>query len=191
MTSIAFDIFDRMIKQVELVEHAADAAEVGGSNEQAAALRRAGFLLAVASIDAYFREQAASLLTAQVGAGHAASVASYLRVQKRKLVAPHVETRVRIALSLMTLVSPKKIDAMITAAGRDPEDCWDAVGLSAVQLPDRIHKTLDLVYLRRNQIAHEGDWESSSVDFRPIAAHDLTACKALARWIAAGMDSVL
>src|SRR5260370_42243101 len=79
MSSLALDIFNRLISQVDEIEAAAARAETDGFAGTAPVLRRSGFVLAGASIDTYFHEQATRLLTAAAlrSAAEATVVANY------------------------------------------------------------------------------------------------------------------
>jgi hypothetical protein len=110
MSSLALDIFNRLISQVDEVEAAAARAETDGFAATAPILRRSGLVLAVASIDTYFHEQATRLLTAAAlrSAAEASVVANYAQnVSASDVSGAAGESHIRMRLSYKTLVSPK------------------------------------------------------------------------------------
>src|ERR1022692_3880295 len=113
MSSLALDIFNRLISQVDEVEAAAARAEADGFAATAPILRRSGFVLAVASIDTYFHEQPARLLAAAAlrSPAEASTVANYAQsVSAADVSGPTGESHIRLRLSYKTLVSPRSID---------------------------------------------------------------------------------
>lgn len=193
MSSFALEVFRRLLEQVELVEAAAVRAEQEGF-DSAPVLRRSGYVLAVAGIDTYFHEQAARLLTAEaaVGAISAGRVANYLQSVKASDVAGRFGASfVRLRLSYKTLVGPRAVDAMLLACGRDPEAVWRDVAFRSRTRPDRLKLQLQLFYDRRNEIAHEGDWDSVQLDFRVMEQVHLADCVRFITSVAEDMDVVL
>jgi len=194
MSSLALDIFNRLISQVDEVEAAAARAETGGFAATAPILRRSGFVLAVASIDTYFHEQAAQLLAAAArrSAAEAAVVANYAQnVSATDVSGAAGESHIRMRLSYKTLVSPRSIDAAMTAAGIDMSIVWRDTAFALGTRPDRLRLQLDLFYDRRNQIAHEGDWDLVQLDFRNMEKAHLDDCTRYASMLTGAMDPLL
>lgn len=194
MSSLALDIFNRLIAQVDEVEAAAARAETGGFATTAPILRRSGFVLAVASIDTYFHEQAARLLTAAAlrSTAEAAIVSNYAQsVSATDVSGPAGESYIRMRLSYKTLVSPRSIDAAMTAAGIDMSRIWLDTAFALGTRPDRLQLQLDLLYDRRNQIAHEGDWDLVQLDFRNMEKAHLADCTRYASTLTRSMDPLL
>lgn len=194
MSSFALDIFRQLISQVDEIEAAAARAEVDGFAITAPILRRSGYVLAVASIDTYFHEQAARLLTAAAlkSAAQAAVVANYLRnVSAAAVSGASGESYVRMQLSYKTLVSPRSIDAAMTAAGVDMSDVWRDTAFALHTRPERLKLQLELFYDRRNQIAHEGDWDSVQLDFRSMEKAHLADCTRYVGTVASAIDPLL
>jgi hypothetical protein len=194
MSSLALDIFNRLIQQVAAVEDAAARAEVDGYPATAPILRRSGYVLAVASIDVYFHEQAARLLTtaAQRSTAEAANVANYAQsVSAVDVSGAAGESHIRMRLSYKTLVSPKGIDSALSAAGIDPSIVWRDTSFAMNTRPDRLRLQLDLLYDRRNQIAHEGDWDLVQLDFRSMEKAHLADCTRYASELIHSMDPLL
>jgi hypothetical protein len=194
MSSLALDIFNRLISQVDEVEAAAARAETGGFAATAPILRRSGFVLAVASIDTYFHEQAAKLLAAAArrSAAEAVIVANYAQnVSATDVSGAAGESHIRMRLSYKTLVSPRSIDAAMTAAGIDMSIVWRDTAFALGTRPDRLRLQLDLFYDRRNQIAHEGDWDLVQLDFRNMERAHLTDCTRYASTLTRSMDPLL
>jgi hypothetical protein len=194
MSSLALDIFNRLISQVDEIEAAAARAATDGFAATAPVLRRSGFVLAVASIDTYFHEQATRLLTAAAlrSAAEATVVANYAQnVSGSDVSGTAGESHIRMRLSYKTLVSPKSIDAAMTAAGIDPSIVWRDTAFALGTRPDRLRLQLDLLYDRRNQIAHEGDWDLVQLDFRNMEKAHLDDCTRYASTLTGAMDPLL
>jgi enamine deaminase RidA (YjgF/YER057c/UK114 family) len=194
MSSLALDIFNRLISQVDEVEAAAARAEADGFAATAPILRRSGFVLAVASIDTYFHEQATRLLTAAAlrSATEARTVANYAQsVSANDVSGPSGESHIRMRLSYKTLVSPRNVDAAMTAAGIDMSAVWRDTAFALGTRPDRLRLQLELFYDRRNQIAHEGDWDLIQLDFRKMERAHLEDCTRYASGLSRSIDSLL
>lgn len=179
MSSLAFDIFHRLLSQTHELEAAAVRAENDGFGASAPILRRSGFLLAVAAFDSYFHERGIQLLAeyAKAGSTEAARVSNYVRnVSSAEVSSNEGESHVRLHLSFKTLVSPRALDQLLEAVGRDAESIWLSVAFDLNTRPDRIRRLLDLLYDRRNQIAHEADWDVGRLDFRPMEQAHLADC---------------
>lgn len=191
--SLALDTFRRLIQQVEEIEAVAVAIE-STRPDAAPVLRRSAYVLAVAAIDTYFHEQAARLLwdAARAGSAHAARVANYLQsVSASDVSGPFGEGYIRMRLSYRTLVAPKGVDAVMTAWGADPDALWRSYCFASGTRPDRERRKLELFYDRRNQIAHEGDWDFVQLDFRPMAQAHLADCVSAATGLAEGFDLLI
>jgi hypothetical protein len=194
MSSLALDIFNRLISQVDEIEAAAARAETDGFAATAPILRRSGFVLAVASIDTYFHEQATHLLTAAAlrSAAEANTVANYTQnVSAGDVSGAAGESHIRMRLSYKTLVSPRSIDAAMMAAGIDMSTVWRDTAFALGTRPDRLRLQLDLFYDRRNQIAHEGDWDLVQLDFRNMEKAHLDDCTQYASRLTRAMDPLL
>lgn len=194
MSSRALSIFNRLISQVDEVEAAAARAEVGGFAATAPILRRSGFVLAVASIDTYFHEQAARLLTAAAlrSPAEASTVANYAQsVSAVDVSGPAGESHIRLRLSYKTLVAPRSIDTAMTAAGINMAIVWRDTAFALGTRPDRLQLQLELFYDRRNQIAHEGDWDSVQFGFRNMEKVHLADCIQYASAVTRAMDPLL
>lgn len=194
MASFAHDVFRRLLSQVDEVEASAVRAEGQGFSSVAPILRRAGYVLAVAALDTFFHEHAVVVLVAsgRVDLSDAARVANYLRNVSAALVnGPSAESHVRLQLSYKTLVGPKTITAMMDAAGLDSGSVWHDVSFAMGSRPDRVQMQLQLLYDRRNQIAHEGDWDFVQLDFRVMEQVHLADCARFLVSLAEAMDAAL
>jgi len=194
MSSLALDIFNRLISQVDEIEAAAARAETDGFAATPPILRRSGFVLAVASIDTYFHEQATRLLTAAAlrSAAEANAVANYAQnVSAGDVSGAAGASHIRMRLSYKTLVSPRSIDAAMTAAGIEMSTVWRDTAFALGTRPDRLRLQLDLFYDRRNQIAHEGDWDLVQLDFRNMEKAHLDDCTQYASRLTHAMDPLL
>lgn len=194
MASFALDVFRRLLSQVDEVEASAVRAEGEGLSSVAPILRRAGYVLAVAALDTFFHEHAVVVLVASghVELSDAARVASYLKnVSAATVNGPSAESHVRLQLSYKTLVGPKAITAMMDAAGLDSGTVWHDVSFAMGSRPDRVQMQLQILYDRRNQIAHEGDWDFVQLDFRVMEQVHLADCVRFLVSLAEAMDAAL
>ncbi|WP_156155628.1 hypothetical protein [Frigoribacterium sp. MEB024] len=194
MSAEALGVFERLMAQVEQVEEAALRAERDGYLESAPILRRSAFVLAVASVDTYFHERVVAMLSSRIrrGPDEVTAIVSYLRRgTDQELSGSDGLGHIRLALSYKTLVSPDMIDKALLAGGVDPQAIWLSAALKIGSRPDRIRLQLQLYYDRRNQIAHEGDWDAIQLEFRAMQQAHLEDCtKQLAMIIRAVEDAL-
>lgn len=191
MSSLALDIFERLIAQVDQIELAACRAEADGHGADAPIIRRSGYVLAVASIDTFFHEHAARVLRAAAlrSAFEAAAVANYCRnVSATDVAGPSGESFIRMQLSYKTLVTPRSVDAVLSAAKISSDELWRRTAFELGTRPDRLKIQLNLFYDRRNQIAHEGDWDLIQLEFRAMERAHLHDCTTYLRSLARAMD---
>ena len=194
MASLALDVFRRLLAQVDEIEAVAGRAESEGYALAAPVLRRSAYVLAVAAIDTYFHELAVRLLApaGKANLTDAARVADYLqRVSAATVNGPSSESHVRLQLSYKTLVGPKSVTSMLTAAGRKGDVVWHDVSYAMGSRPDRVQMQLQLFYDRRNQIAHEGDWDFIQLDFRKMEQAHLADVVRFAVSLTQAMDAVI
>lgn len=168
--------------------------EGNSGDTSAPILRRSGYVLAVAALDSYFHERGIELLTAHAKTGtlQATEVSNYIKNTSAVDVAgQHGESHIRLRLSFKTLASPSAIDGLLAALGRDAQAIWLSVAFALNNRPDRIRRLLDLIYDRRNQIAHEADWDVARLDFRPMERANLSDCVDHIRTVVEAFDSAL
>lgn len=179
MTANPIDVFRKLIAQVEEIRAAALREEAAGFSASGPILRRSGFVLAVAALDTYFHEVGIRLLRKQAlsGPSEAQTVARYLgRVEVDSVCGPNGDGYIRLGLSYKTLVAPDSIEKLLAAGGIDSATVWLESALQLGSRPDRLKKTLEIVFDRRNQIAHEGDWDVYQLAFRPMEEAHLKDC---------------
>jgi hypothetical protein len=148
----------------------------------------------VAAFDTYIHDQSVRLLHAQAAKGsqEAAAVAKYLgRLKSSDVTGQQAQGLIRYRLSYRTLVAPSKVDEVLQAAGVDADDIWLKAAMAIGSRPDRMQMQLQLQYDRRNQIAHEGDWDTVAVDFRYIDDAHVTDCSKCIRDIVTQFDALL
>lgn len=192
--SLALNIFHRLLDQVAEIEAVATRMESDPNDTSAPILRRAGYVLAVAALDSYFHERGIDLLTAyaKLGPVQAGEVSHYLRnVSAASVSGQQGESYIRLQLSFKTLASPAAIDALITGSGKDPSAIWLSVAFTMNNRPDRIRRLSELVYDRRNQIAHEADWDVAQLDLRPMERAHLSDCVEHVRAFVEAFDTAL
>lgn len=193
MTTKALKVFHHLLNQVAAIQSAAEREESAGFANSVPVLRRSGFVLSVAALDTYFHEQGVSTLRlhALKGAEQAQKVARYLgRADQQQLVGTDGVNYIRLGISYKTLVAPKAIDQMLEASGLDPEAIWLRAALKLGTRPSRLRMSLELVFDRRNQIAHEGDWDFVQYDFRTMEGVHLTDCLTQVRQVCESFDTV-
>ncbi|HEU4976726.1 MAG TPA: hypothetical protein VFT50_16655 [Baekduia sp.] len=150
-------------------------------------------MLVIASLDTYMHERGVELLDAhaQKGNPEAAATASYLGATAGRVVGPSAKATIRYKLSYKTLASPRSIDQLLTAVGLVATDVWEEMAIAAGSRPDRLRNQIGLHYDRRNQIAHEGDWDHVALDFRPLEDANVADCLAHVRALVNAFDSVV
>jgi hypothetical protein len=179
MSSGALDIFERLMGQVNEVRDAAARDFRAGFTASAPVLLRSALVLTVAAFDTYIHEQGVRLLQthAQVGAAEAQAVVAFLgAVSAGDVTGASAEGLIRYRLSYKTLVAPDKVDQLFNAAGRNAQDVWLQAAIALGSRPDRLRLQAQLQYDRRNQIAHEGDWDFVALDFRPLEDAHVNDC---------------
>jgi hypothetical protein len=194
MSSLALDTFSRLIQQVEEIEAIASLVESQGNQESPPILRRSAFVLGIAAIDTFFHEQGIRLLyaAAQSSQQDASRVSVYVGAANPGDVAGVAgESHIRMGLSYKTLASPKAIDGLLDTAGLPSADIWRDVSFARGTRPDRLRLHVQLLYDRRNQVAHEGDWDFVQLDFRRMERTHLADCVRIVTELAETMDTVL
>lgn len=178
MTSLALDVFDRLMDQVEGIRDVAARAGESGHLDVVPSLLRSAYVLTVAAFDTYMHEQGVRILAecASKERAEAIRVAEYLSRKVEQVEGASGESHVRLALTYKTLVAPESIGKLLTAAGVDDTDLWLRAAFAIGTRPDRLRLQLQLIYDRRNQIAHEGDWDFVQLDFRAMELAHLTDC---------------
>ena len=192
-STLALDVFERLMGQVSDVQAVARSATQEG-DPTAEILRRSAYVLAVAAIDSYFHELSIDRMStvAKRSRSDSTRVSNYLgHVSASDLEGPNGEAYIRYRIGFKTLVAPDKVDKAIAAWGGDPDGLWKTFALRLGSRPDRERRQLELIYDRRNQIAHEGDWDSIQLDFRPMAEIHLEDCVSNLRSLAKGFDAVV
>ena len=178
MASDAYGIFERLAAQVVHIRDVAVRETAAGHPESTPVLLRTCLVLTVAGFDSYIHEQGVRLLVsnASAGATEASAVAAYVGLPVADVTGPSAQGLIRYRLSFKTLVSPTKVDDLFAAAGIDATDTWLKAAIAVGNRPERMRLQVSLQYDRRNQIAHEGDWDPIALDFRPIDAVHITDC---------------
>jgi hypothetical protein len=178
MPSPAFAVFQRLEAQVHTIRQVA-ARELAAGSGTAPVLYRSCIVLMVAAFDAYVHEQGVRLLQLRAAASPVAAeeVVSYLKgLTATQLAGPQASGLIRYRLSYKTLAAPNRIDELLLAAGLDPVAIWLAVSVALGSRPDRQRPQLQLQYDRRNQIAHEGDWDPVALELRAIEDAHVADC---------------
>jgi hypothetical protein len=173
-------LFSLLNSRVEKVEEVA--LWQGGSDrsESAESVFRACVMLAVSALDAFVHEKSVEIFLDRVAdnAPSVESIATYLRIPAQSLQAtPMVASQLRYRLSFKTLVSPDKIDEAINASGVAADDVWKQIGIETGARESRLRNALELQVDRRNQIAHEGDWDPVDVALRHISVSHARDCR--------------
>jgi hypothetical protein len=180
MASTAFGLFARATAQVRELKSVATREEAAGRTFAADAIRRAALALSVASLDSYVHERGVELLTARAltGPAEATAVAEYLGhgLTAADVTGTSAEGLVRYGLSYKTLVAPGRLDELFNACGLDPAAVWLRIAVGLGSRPDRVRRQTELLYDRRNQIAHESDWDPIAFDFRTITEQHVSDC---------------
>lgn len=194
MASAAFQVFSRLQGHVQELRATAARELDAGHDESAKACLRSGIVLAVASLDTYFHEQGVRLLheCASQGASQAQAVVDYARsLSVSDVQGNQALGLLRLRLSYKTLVSPEKIDELLSVCGLDADDIWLRATAAVSSRPDRARRLVQLQIDRRNQIAHEGDWDPSILDFRDVSDAHLNDCMVCIAPLVQEFDSLI
>lgn len=190
--SNAAALFTRLIEQVRKIESIA--ATFDKDVESAQILRRSAYVLAVAAIDSYFQEYALERLVEALDSGDPdtlSRIRTYLGgVSEDELSGEHRASYVAYRLGYKTLVSSTQIDAAIAAWGGNPDAVWREHAIKSSSRDERVKRELDIVYDRRNQIAHQGDWDRSDYSFRAMEQQHLESCLRILSSIAMGFEDL-
>ncbi|WP_167145843.1 hypothetical protein [Actinomyces sp. ZJ308] len=151
------------------------------SDDAKSACLRASYLFCVASVDSYFGELAYDASTRVVNYGEIGDLrrlADFLGVKFDVLQdergSERIDLKIRQEVDKMTLLKPDKIDRMILNifgfdGSRQGDTVWHDIALLARSKYNSVRMQLDLIYERRNKIAHAGDWDMREFSFRPIS----------------------
>lgn len=172
-------LFDELLGQVNALSVLGQSQEAAGEVESSSSIYRACIVLSVSALDAYMHEKTAEafLLGVQQGLPATnASIAGYLQIQPQLLTQPALPSSIRYWLSFKTLVTPSAIDKAIDASGSDSKAVWRAIGVARGSRESRLRNMLDLQVDRRNQIAHEADWDPAQLVFRRISSDHVRDC---------------
>ncbi len=194
MTSPAFAVFERLLQQVNDVRAAAARDAAAGHGGAGPVLLRSCLVLTVAAFDTYMHEQGVRLLrdNAQRGLAEETAVVKYLRASSNaEVTGQNAEGYIRYRLSYKTLVAPEKVDDLLIAAGLDPAGVWLNASVALGSRPDRLRMQVQVQYDRRNQIAHEGDWDFLAFDFRPLEDAHVNDCLSCIGRLVGTLDDVL
>lgn len=194
MPSAAYTVFERLTEQVDELRSAATVEKAAGRPSTAASMRRACIVLTIASLDTYVHERAGPLLKtrAAVGPTEAAGVANYLQdVSAAEVTGETSEAVIRWRLSYKTLAAPYALDKLLTVLGLEADTVWRDTALAAGSRPERLKSLTQVQYDRRNQIAHEGDWDHVAFDFRRVSDDHVADCLEHVRMLVTHLDAVL
>jgi hypothetical protein len=172
-------LFDELLGQVGTLVALGQSKEGQGEVEASSSIYRACIVLTVSALDAYMHEKAAEAFLVGMQQGPAsviASVSAYLQIQDPPPEYPQLSSLIRYRLSFKTLVAPEAIDRAIDASGRESKAVWRAIGEARGSRESRLRNMLDLQVDRRNQIAHEADWDPVQLTFRRISSDHVKDC---------------
>jgi hypothetical protein len=128
---------------------------------------------------------------ADVGHTEAAEVARYLGVALDRVTGSMAQGYIRLQLSYKTLTTPENIDKLLNVCGLVANDIWLYAAMGLGTRPDRLRLQLQLQTDRRNQIAHEGDWDPVALDFRPLDESHVNDCLAHVNGLVKQFDLLL
>jgi hypothetical protein len=184
-------LFNDLKSRVSALEALGKKQQLAGSTSEAESIFRACIVLTVSAFDAFMHEKASELfLTKSASSPQVAlSVAAYLNTSANRVIAPDAASVVRYHLSFKTLVATYAIDKVISTAGNDSAATWRDIGILRGHRESRLRNSLDLFVDRRNQIAHEGDWDPASLELRHISETHVYDCQEAISAVAEGIDS--
>jgi hypothetical protein len=187
----ADSLFTMLNSRVEALEVVALAQAEVGNKESAESIFRACVLLMVSSLDAYVHAKSVEIYLERISVGSTAipSIADYLGVSPSDLQSATAASLIRYKLSFKTLVSPGKIDEAIDASGSESDAVWKDIGIATGARESRLRNALNLQVDRRNQIAHEGDWDPVDVALRHISISHSQDCKKCIKAVVEGLEA--
>ncbi|MFG3077877.1 HEPN domain-containing protein [Streptomyces sp. NPDC048225] len=187
----ADSLFSLLNSRVEDLESVAILQSKAGSSGSAESIFRACVLLAVSSLDAFVHEKSVEIYLNRIATSPPAlpAIASYLRVSTSELQSATAASLIRYKLSFKTLVSPDKIDEAIDASGSQSSTVWKDIGIATGARESRLRNALDLQVDRRNQIAHEGDWDPVDVALRHISVSHSQDCRRCIKAVVEGLGT--
>ncbi|WP_414943776.1 HEPN domain-containing protein [Amycolatopsis sp. cmx-11-32] len=181
-------LFGDLMKRVENLRAIGEVA--GINDDDSESIFRACIVLSVAALDTYMHEKASEifLTSATASTSIMQSVSSFLNLTSARIAAPDAPSAVRYHLSFKTLATPNAIDRCMTAAGSAADEIWKKIAMDAGTRENRIRTSLELFVDRRNQIAHEGDWDPSLLDYRHISVTHALDCRRIVETVVQGVD---
>jgi hypothetical protein len=187
MASAAYSLYNRLSKRIEALQDLCKETEDLETHES---IHRACLVLTVASLDTYVHEKAAELYSAtlQGPAPPTTYLSTYLHIPPQNLQQSGSLGLIRYRLSFKTLVVPEKIDEAIEASGISAATVWQFIGIDSGARESRLRNALQLQVDRRNQIAHEGDWDVIALDFRHISSSHVLDCTKCISGVAEGLE---
>jgi len=193
MASAALGTFDRLHDEATKLKDTARREHAAGYPKHAASCLRSAIVLAVAAVDTYFHEQGVRLLLSHLNGplSTAGAVQAFTGLANTQLTGPSATGLVRWKLSYKTFQSPVKIDDLFRACGLDAEDIWLRSTVAYGSRPDRVRLSVQLQTDRRNQIAHEGDWDPVALQLRAITETHVDDCVGCLGPLVRHMDTIL
>ncbi|WP_432509787.1 HEPN domain-containing protein [Kineococcus sp. SYSU DK001] len=175
MPSHARFIFDQLASQVRSI---ASLASQPANQTMSDTLCRCAVVLTVSALDTYMHELGAEILHtyASRGANEASVVAQYIRSGSAASVqGPKGRAHLEFELLTRTLTDPDQIDKLLTASGKVADDVWRQTGIALRRRERDLKSAINAQVLRRNAIAHHGDWDAVQIAFRHLSVGECTS----------------
>lgn len=187
MASAAHTLYTLLSKRIDALEGLRGDIVDAETQES---IYRACIVLTVSALDTYVHEKAAEVYdtTLKGPTPPTAQMSAYLGIPAKQLAQPATISLIRYRLSFKTLVTPTKIDDAIAAGGVSASAVWQAIGIGTGSRESRLRNSLQLQVDRRNQIAHEGDWDLIAFDFRHISPSHVQDCRKCIGGVVDGLD---
>lgn len=192
MTS-ASTIYHRQMAQYNMMLDSSNREFEAGNAEASEVIHRLCIVLLISAFDTYMHEQGARLLDRHQRTTPEARerVQQYLGLDESVLRGESANGYIRLGLSYKTLVAPASLNKIFRACGLDPDRIWRDLAVAKQSRPDHMQAQLQLQYDRRNQIAHNADWDSIETDFRHITRSHVADCYRSLDDIIDGLESIL
>lgn len=181
-------LFDYLVDRINELLALARGLVSDGSDAEAESIFRACIVLSIAAVDTYMHEKGILKLHARVGGGGQALTAVRTYIKATSPGAPSL-SEIRYRLSFRTLTTGDAIDELLNASGAVANSVWQNVGIALGQRQQRIRNALDIATDRRNQIAHEGDWDFVQLQLRHISEPDAQAALTCVRTVVDGLEA--
>ncbi len=159
---------------------------------------RAEYVLIISAFDFYIHQIVCKKMVDMFQNGSIASDERLISMREMQLIFQTTNTSTQHDLLLASL--RKKFSKDSFQSSRSIEYALGLIGIHNIwtnlsprmgDTPNNIKNRLDVIVLRRNQIAHEADFDFSMTSLRPITITDINECRAFIENMVSIIDSMI